>query len=86
MLSTWEKQIDDHIVPGQTDFVHLHGAAKEVTAASLQQYDVRPTVIRDGVYLIISSGNPYNLLDGRYGSPVLDDPPKYPNGSQKDQD
>ncbi|WVR06882.1 hypothetical protein IAU60_003918 [Kwoniella sp. DSM 27419] len=40
VLSNWEKQIRDHIVPGQLSFYTYHGASKGVTATTLNQYDV----------------------------------------------
>ncbi|WWC62158.1 uncharacterized protein I303_104750 [Kwoniella dejecticola CBS 10117] len=40
VLSNWEKQIGDHVAHGQLTFYTYHGASKDVTAKTLEQYDV----------------------------------------------
>ncbi|ORY32870.1 SNF2 family N-terminal domain-domain-containing protein [Naematelia encephala] len=40
VLSNWEKQIRDHVTPGQLTYYVYHGASRGVTPASLSSYDV----------------------------------------------
>ena len=40
MLSNWEKQLRDHVAPGQLTMYTYHGASKGVTATTLKEYDV----------------------------------------------
>ncbi|RSH83079.1 uncharacterized protein EHS24_006736 [Apiotrichum porosum] len=39
VISNWEKQIQDHIVPGKVSSYTYHGAGKGVTSTTLSQYD-----------------------------------------------
>jgi SWI/SNF-related matrix-associated actin-dependent regulator of chromatin subfamily A3 len=40
VLSNWEKQVRDHVSPGQLTMYTYHGASRNVTAKTLQDYDV----------------------------------------------
>ncbi|OCF32964.1 DNA repair protein Rad5 [Kwoniella heveanensis BCC8398] len=40
VLSNWEKQIEDHVAPGQLTCYTYHGASKGVTVKTLESFDV----------------------------------------------
>lgn len=40
VLSNWEKQLRDHVAPGQLTMYTYHGASKGVSANTLKEYDV----------------------------------------------
>ena len=41
VLSNWEKQIHDHVAGSSLNSYTYHGDSRQVTAATLKQYDVR---------------------------------------------
>jgi len=40
VLSNWEKQIQDHCVPGTLSYAVYYGATRSMTPKELQKYDV----------------------------------------------
>lgn len=40
VLSNWEKQVQDHCVPGTLSFAVYYGATRGMSAKELQKYDV----------------------------------------------
>ncbi|WVQ99528.1 hypothetical protein IAU59_006664 [Kwoniella sp. CBS 9459] len=53
VLSNWEKQIQDHVAPGQLTCYTYHGAMKGVTVKTLEQFDVVLTT-----YLAVAADAP----------------------------
>ncbi|WVF71338.1 hypothetical protein IAT40_006141 [Kwoniella sp. CBS 6097] len=75
VLSNWEKQIQDHVAPGQLTCYTYHGASKGVTPKTLEQFDVvlttYPAVAADAPTAPSKSGK----------SPIKDKKPKLDGGS-----
>jgi SNF2 family DNA or RNA helicase len=63
VLSNWEKQIRDHVVPGKLVAYTYHGANRDVTPTTLAQYDVSVAAPLSK----LTPGRPHDVRDCRRG-------------------
>ena len=63
-MSNWEKQIEDHVVPGQLSYCVYYGKNRTMTPTELRKYDIVITT-----YQTVTQDHDLSLV-GKSGAPV----------------